>query len=225
MKHLRQHGFSIVTAIFILVVLAALGAFIVTVSTNQAVGSALDVQGSRAYQAARSGIEWGVYQVQSTAAYRFGYTAAGVATYPNSRSCSTASGSFVPAAPTLSGFTVTVSCTSQADLLSGTITTSTASASVTGVSTLFLSELGNGQSFCDATGLTIIGTILSRASDTALTLTGNAAITGAGVQYTRCGPTVYTIASIACNQPSGGSCPNTTNPNSFYVERRLDVVF
>lgn len=61
MKRLR--GFAIVSAIFILVVLAALGAFIVNVSTSQHIGSALDVQGVRAYHAARAGIEWGLYRV------------------------------------------------------------------------------------------------------------------------------------------------------------------
>jgi MSHA biogenesis protein MshP len=57
-----QQGFSIVTAIFLLVVLAGLGAFLVTISATQHLSSALDVQGARAYQAARSGVEWGVYQ-------------------------------------------------------------------------------------------------------------------------------------------------------------------
>ena len=63
-----QSGFSLVTAIFLLVILASLGAFIVTISGVQQTSSALDVQGSRAYQAARSGIEWGTYQVLQTAA-------------------------------------------------------------------------------------------------------------------------------------------------------------
>jgi MSHA biogenesis protein MshP len=58
----RNRGFAIVSAIFILVVLAALGGFVATVATTQHVGSALDVQGARAYQAARSGTEWGLYQ-------------------------------------------------------------------------------------------------------------------------------------------------------------------
>ena len=114
MRPAAQHGFSIVSAIFILVVLAALGAFIVNISTTQQIGSALDIQGARAYQAARSGLEWGIYQVQATAAYRFGYTALGVATDPNVRSCATASGSFTfPAtATTLAGFSVSVDCQS-----------------------------------------------------------------------------------------------------------------
>lgn len=58
----RQRGFAIVSAIFILVVLAALGGFIATVATTQHMGSALDVMGARAYQAARAGTEWGLYQ-------------------------------------------------------------------------------------------------------------------------------------------------------------------
>jgi MSHA biogenesis protein MshP len=58
----RMRGFSLVTAIFLLVVLAGLGAVMVNVFTLQQVESALDVQGVRAEQAARAGIEWGVYR-------------------------------------------------------------------------------------------------------------------------------------------------------------------
>lgn len=96
MKPLNRaaRGFAIVTAIFILVVLAVLGAFIVNVSTNQQIGSALDVQGVRAYQAARAGIEWGLYQQLRTG------------------SCAPTS-SFNPAATTLANFTVTVTCSAN----------------------------------------------------------------------------------------------------------------
>ncbi len=59
----RQQGFSLISAIFILIVLAALGAYMVTIGgTNRATTSAA-MQGARAYQAARSGIEWAVYLV------------------------------------------------------------------------------------------------------------------------------------------------------------------
>lgn len=113
-RHLR--GFALVSAIFILVVLAALGAFIVNISTSQQIGSALDVQGVRAYQAARAGIEWGLYRVQSTAAYNFGYTS----TDPNTRDCpASLINSFVPAATTLNDFTVTVVCSKTTDGSSG----------------------------------------------------------------------------------------------------------
>ncbi len=63
-----QRGFSIITAIFLLVVLSFLGVAMVTFSTSQHQSSAMDVMGSRAYQAARAGIEWAAHHVtQSTA--------------------------------------------------------------------------------------------------------------------------------------------------------------
>jgi MSHA biogenesis protein MshP len=83
-----------VTAIFILVVLAALGAFIATVSSNQQVGAALDVQGAQAYQAARAGVEWGLYQVIKGTPCAAGGTEVSVIE-----------------APSLAGMTVTVNCT------------------------------------------------------------------------------------------------------------------
>ena len=100
----RMQGFAIVTAIFILVVLAALGAFIVSISTNQQTSAALDIQGVRAYQAARAGVEWGVYQVQATPAYNFSYGTPPVAVgsaNANMRACPASPTSFVPPAPTL----------------------------------------------------------------------------------------------------------------------------
>jgi MSHA biogenesis protein MshP len=55
-------GFSLVSAIFLIVVLAGLGVAIMFISSMQSQSTALDVQGVRAYQAARAGIEWGLYQ-------------------------------------------------------------------------------------------------------------------------------------------------------------------
>ena len=63
-----QHGFSIITAIFLLVVLSFLGIAMVTFSTGQHQSAAMDVLGSRAYQAARAGIEWAAYQVVNSPA-------------------------------------------------------------------------------------------------------------------------------------------------------------
>jgi MSHA biogenesis protein MshP len=59
-----QRGFSLVSAIFLLVVLAALGAAMVTFSTTQNQSIAMDVLGSRAYQAANAGIEWAAYNIE-----------------------------------------------------------------------------------------------------------------------------------------------------------------
>jgi MSHA biogenesis protein MshP len=65
MKHAprSQSGFVLPTAIFLLVVLAALAAYMVTLSRTTHLSSALDIQGARAYQAARAGIEWAAWQV------------------------------------------------------------------------------------------------------------------------------------------------------------------
>ena len=63
MLHRAQSGFGIVAAIFILVVLAALAAALLTVASLQNSSAGLDVQGLRAYQAAQAGLEWGLYQV------------------------------------------------------------------------------------------------------------------------------------------------------------------
>lgn len=101
-RRAHARGFAILSAIFILVVLAALGAFVVNISTNQQIGSALDVQGVRAYQAAKAGIEWGVYRILTP-----------------SFVCPAATTSFIPSAPTLSGFTVTVTCTATPGTNSG----------------------------------------------------------------------------------------------------------
>lgn len=87
-----QGGFSTVAAIFLLVILAALGGYMVTFSNTQHITSAADLQGSRAYWAARAGIEWAAFQLQASAT-----------------ACPAASSSF-----TLEGFTVTVACEGNA---------------------------------------------------------------------------------------------------------------
>jgi MSHA biogenesis protein MshP len=58
-----QSGFAMVAAIAILVILAALGTFAIRISTTQHTSFALDIQSSQVYQAARAGLEWGIYSV------------------------------------------------------------------------------------------------------------------------------------------------------------------
>lgn len=57
-----QRGFSTITAIFLLVILAALGAFMVTFTGLQQSTIQADVLGVRAYYAARAGIDWALYR-------------------------------------------------------------------------------------------------------------------------------------------------------------------
>ena len=61
-----QKGFAIVSAIFLLVALAALGAFMVSFSNTQHLTSAQDVQGSRAYWAAKGGVQWAAGVIAAT---------------------------------------------------------------------------------------------------------------------------------------------------------------
>lgn len=61
-RHIQQ-GFAAVAAIFLVVVLAALGSYMVAFSNTQQLTAAQDMQGTRAYWAARAGLEWGVSSV------------------------------------------------------------------------------------------------------------------------------------------------------------------
>jgi MSHA biogenesis protein MshP len=58
----RMRGFSLVTGIFLLVVLSALGAFMVVFTGLQQNTVQNDVLGVRAYYAARAGINWALYR-------------------------------------------------------------------------------------------------------------------------------------------------------------------
>lgn len=58
-----ESGFVLPTAIFLLVVLAALATYMVSLSRTSQLSGGLDIQGERAYLAARAGIEWAAWQV------------------------------------------------------------------------------------------------------------------------------------------------------------------
>ena len=92
----RQTGFAAIAAIFLVVILAALGGFMVTFSNTQQLTSAQDVQGTRAYWAARAGLEWGVGKVSAVAD----------PSTITSGTCSTSVGSPM----SIDGFSVTVTC-------------------------------------------------------------------------------------------------------------------
>jgi MSHA biogenesis protein MshP len=154
----RHSGFSTVAAIFLLVVLALLGAMIASVTGIQQATSQLDILGVRAYHSARAGVEWGARAVLdpgNTLTDPLGCDVPGPG--PNMPVC--------PASPTnlsglggsLSGFTVTVTCAQSAD-----------------------------------------------------TTEGNRSVR------------VFSIVATACNQPSGGACPNPA-PADGYVERQLQA--
>ncbi|MHB1053163.1 MAG: hypothetical protein ACYCZT_08835 [Thiobacillus sp.] len=92
-------GFVLPAAIFLLVILASLAAYMVSLSRTSHISSALDVQGSRAYQAARTGIEWAAWQVVDPQGLQ-----------PIPAPCPTFPSPFTLTG-TLAAFTVNVTCT------------------------------------------------------------------------------------------------------------------
>ena len=105
MSHKFSIGFAIPSAIFLIVLLAILGAMVVTVSGLEHTSSARDLMGARTLQAARAGIDWGAYQVLQQAA------ALGAGACPASPSDIA-----MPAGTDLTGLTVRVTCSlSNAD--------------------------------------------------------------------------------------------------------------
>ena len=88
-----QQGFAAVAAVFLVVGLAALGAFMVSLSNTQQVTSAQDTMGTRAYWAARTGLEWAVVAAPSVCT-NAALTDLAVGVGPD----------------TVDGFTVTISC-------------------------------------------------------------------------------------------------------------------
>jgi hypothetical protein len=80
----------------------------------------------------------------------------------------------------------------------GTITTSTSSATVTGSGTKFPTELRVGDAIYLGDGTTLIGTVASITNATTLTLQANAASTNSGVAYTGSRvPTAFDAVTIA----------------------------
>jgi MSHA biogenesis protein MshP len=101
-----QRGFSLVAAIFLLVVLSLLGALIASVTGMSQASSQVDLLGVRAYHAARAGMEWGAHQVldpNNTEA------ACGI------KSCTTSPTNLNSLGGSLSGLTVTVTCSVAAN--------------------------------------------------------------------------------------------------------------
>lgn len=91
----KQHGFSIVMAIFILVVLGLLGGYMLRFSGVQLSTFNAALLGARAYQAAHAGIEWGMARIG------------------NGGSCADVAAQTAMSFNGLDGFSVRMACSSQ----------------------------------------------------------------------------------------------------------------
>lgn len=96
----HQQGIASITAIFVLVVLATIGAAALHFSSVQQLGSIQDLQASQALYAARSGLEWGAYR------------------HAHGQNCN-ANFTAPATAASLTDFTVSVVCTEVTDALGG----------------------------------------------------------------------------------------------------------
>lgn len=103
-------GSLVIAAVFLLVVLGGLVAYMMTVSTTSQLASVADINSARAYQAARGGIEWASYQVlrNSGGSFVTSTCTGGAPTKVNLNFGST-----------LSGFTASVSCISSGPITEG----------------------------------------------------------------------------------------------------------
>lgn len=99
MKHgpITERGVALVSAIFLLVVLAALGVYMLTISGVQQTTSDRALINVRTYFATRAGLEWGIHQVVSAAV---------------GAACP-ATATFSPTGYGFDGVSVTVTCTSN----------------------------------------------------------------------------------------------------------------
>jgi len=94
-KPFRQSGFSLITAIFLLVVLATLMLYMSNLSVVQHTTVVMSVQGARALQAARAGVEYGAYNALGINGNAW---------------CDSAPDSLSFSEPALSPFQVTIDC-------------------------------------------------------------------------------------------------------------------
>ncbi|MCP3984742.1 MAG: pilus assembly protein MshP [bacterium] len=104
MRNRRNRGFGLVTSIFVLVVLATSSLAMISLSGVQRRTASLSLQALRADQAARSGLQWAIYN------------AIGSGTCPASTTLTLTEGG-------LQGFSATVSCASTTHVEAATTST------------------------------------------------------------------------------------------------------
>lgn len=88
-----QAGFTLVSMVFILVVLALLGAAMARFSMRQQLGSASELAAAKALQAANAGLEWASFQVLRTAPACFASTTLNLGEFLSTVTCTQTSGS------------------------------------------------------------------------------------------------------------------------------------
>lgn len=215
----RQSGFGAIAAIMILVILSVLAAALTRLGSTQQLTSAQDLLSARAWQAAKIGNEWGLFQ----ALHQF-FTVAngsGVATQFTITTTNDFLAAGVVAGIAVSGTGVGANArvTSVDSPNQITVSVANAAGGVSGVLTFGSSPAGTWQA-CAGSPQT-----LDLHVDTGFWVT----VTCTVMPYTEGASTanplrVYRITSVACNSSAG--CPAAaaiaTAPN--YIERMREVI-
>ncbi len=211
----RQSGFGAIAAIMILVMLAALAAALTRLGSTQQLTSAQDTLSARAWQAAKAGNEWGLYQ----ALHRF-FTVTNGSGASGSTIITTTTDDFfaagVVAGRAVSGTGVAANAKVISVDSSTQITVSVANTgAVSGTLTFGSAPAGTWLNCANPTQT------LDLHIETGFWVT----VTCVMQQYTEGTTTlrVYRITSVACN--SSTSCPDNglaVKPN--YIERMREVI-
>jgi MSHA biogenesis protein MshP len=106
-------GFMLMAALFLIVTLAAIGLYLVTVSTGQIEAASQDEQGARAYQAARTGIDWAAFQLLRNSGGTFATSTC--TTSPAAAGSQTVPLNTLGAPAGATAFAVTVTCSRKTD--------------------------------------------------------------------------------------------------------------
>ncbi|RME36080.1 MAG: hypothetical protein D6786_00020 [Gammaproteobacteria bacterium] len=105
MRRERARGFTLVAAIFLIVVLAALALTLANIAATSRQVSTLSIMAARARSAAQGGVEWAIWQALNS---------------PATLNCGNPAGtSFVIAGGVLDGFVIRVVCSEQAGIIEG----------------------------------------------------------------------------------------------------------
>lgn len=102
LSHRQESGFTLISAIFLIVVLAALGAYMVTIGGVQRTTITHTILAARVYFGAKSGLEWAINRAVNTSS-----------ACPSGSTCTCftpANPSFAPVGSGLNGINVTISC-------------------------------------------------------------------------------------------------------------------
>lgn len=95
----KQAGFTLITALFLLVVVALLSVYMINLRNVQQSTVVFGLQGARAMQAAQAGLEWGIYQAMQPVP-----------------SCLTTNPTFSATGAALSAFTIELNCVETSHL-------------------------------------------------------------------------------------------------------------